>query len=198
MLLIKSINQNEPISDLFKITSFGANNLSIIDLNKLSATNSFFNLLRLIIFKHKNNEYYNNNSIDCLVYSILKKLSQLTSRLFGSLFINDLTKTLLNNKIIFTIDYSLNNNYINKQVVSSICDFIAELIVNQIGFYNNFNKLNDTSIFNKLIDTFKDSQEIINDQLRENYKVVESSVLYCIYTVWSNKKYELIDYCKSK
>jgi hypothetical protein len=187
------------MGELFKITSFGANNLSIIDLNKLSTTNSFFNLLRLILFKHKQNEYFNGNTIDCLVYSILKKLSQLTSRLFGSLFVNDLVILLLNKNIISSIDYSLKNDYTNKQAISSICDFTTELIINQTGFFNNFNKLNDdgSSIFNKLINLLKESHNV-NDRFNENYKVVESSVFNCIYTVWSNKKYDLVNYCKAK
>ncbi|CAF0748679.1 unnamed protein product [Brachionus calyciflorus] len=166
--------------------------------------NWFHLLTKLAIYK-------SNQSLDCLIFSIFKKISQLTPRLFGSL-LGPYTQQM------HTVILSKLKSEQNGQIISILSDFICSLIENQPGF---FQILADLKIEAFKEETKKDSSDlnekfIEGDQsiLKELFELVskleksnKSSEDYCVslsgvvsifYTMWSNKKINYMNYCKQK
>ena len=94
-----------------------------------NSTNWFQLLTKIAIFK-------SNRTIDCLLFSLFKKISQLTPLLFGSLlgpYANQIHSILLS-KI------SKNSE---GQIVTIICEFLCSLIQNQPAFFQKLAELSN-------------------------------------------------------
>jgi len=83
--------------------------------------NWFYLLTKIIIYKP-------NRILDCLLFSIFKKISQFTPRLFGSL-IGMYTAQ------IHTIILKKLDSRSDGQIVKTICEFLCSLVENQPGFF---------------------------------------------------------------
>lgn len=84
-------------------------------------TNWFHLLTKIAIYK-------SNRTVDCLLFSLFKKISQLTPLLFGSLLGQYANKihTVLLNKI---------DNASQGQIIPIVCEFLCSLIENQPAFF---------------------------------------------------------------
>jgi hypothetical protein len=83
--------------------------------------NWFYLLNKIIIYK-------SNRILDCLIFSIFKKVSQFTPRLFGSLI--GIYTSRIHMIILDKLD-SCNEG----QTIKTICEFLCSLVENQPGFF---------------------------------------------------------------
>ena len=133
-LLIECINEqykkHETLNEMnyFKASLFTSitNNDCLIDQYDNNSINSNYieTLTKLVIFKR-------NRVLDSLVFSLYKKISQLTPRLFGSIFTNDEEIDLFRESIINRLNY----NNMDSQSINSISKFLCILVEFQPSFF---------------------------------------------------------------
>ena len=117
-LMQLNLMMTKPSADQTNILSSDAD----IEISQYSSGVNWFHLLTKIAINKS------NQILDCLLFSIFKKLSQLTPRLFGSLlgpFTNQFHKIILE---------KLNINS-DGQILKIICEFLCSLVENQPGFF---------------------------------------------------------------
>jgi len=140
-------------------TGYSSSTKSVFD--ERNETNWFHLLTKIVIYK-------SNRTIDCLLFSLFKKIAQLTPLLFGSLlgpYANKIHSILLGK-----IEQSSQG-----QIISIICEFLCSLIENQPAF------------FQKLADLSEDNSERGKE---DNRKLVEGkkSVLKALFNLLSQLK----------
>lgn len=160
-LLIRSINdQNYQLANIDEVSSTNEtitkNNQFLLQLNLMMSnsnankssstlsskpyeyncnkneTNWFHLLTKIAIYK-------SNSILDCLLFSIFKKISQLTPRLFGSLL--GVYSNHMHRIILKKLD-SKNDG----QVISIVSEFLCSLIENQPGYFNILSSLKVESV----------------------------------------------------
>lgn len=162
-------------------------------------TNWFHLLTKIAIFK-------SNRTIDCLLFSLFKKISQLTPLLFGSLlgpYANQIHMVLLN---------KINNNS-EGQIITILCEFFCSLIENQAAFFHQLADLTKENLKDNEKDKNSDTKTIESDRNilkslfklfsklkkdSQDYYISVSGVYSVFYTIWSNKKVDYMNYCKNK
>lgn len=145
MLLTKSLNEqyttnnnnnNNTINEINNLkfsllthTSSIYENYLIDQFHCLFAnTNLFTNIVKIIIYK-------TNPTSDSLVFILCKKISQLTPRLFGSLFNNESEICLFYQSIFDR--FNTNNSQFNSQTINSMCEFLCATIEFQPTFFQH-------------------------------------------------------------
>ena len=116
------INKNNQfIVQLNLLMSKAASKSAINSILDKSEVNWFHLLIKISIYK-------SNRILDCLLFSIFKKVSQLTPGLFGCLLdpFGDKMHSIILNKL---------NSAKDGQIVTIISDFLCSLIENQPGFF---------------------------------------------------------------
>jgi hypothetical protein len=190
----KSILKNENITNISSIDA-STKNLSLLSsLNyKTSEINYFHLLIKIALFK-------SNSILDCLLFSLLKKVSQLTPSLFGTL--------------VGPYDTQLHDLILSKfsdndgQMITILSEFLCSLIENQSGYFQVLaqltvekdEKLNEKfiegekSIMKALFNLFKSLK--LDSQNSDNYYVTLAGIYSIFYTIWLNKKLDYMNYCK--
>lgn len=174
------VKNNQFIMQLDVIMSkTGYSNSLKCSFDDKNSTNWFQLLTKIAIFK-------SNRTIDCLLFSLFKKISRLTPLLFGSLlgpYANQIHSVILS-KI---------NKSSEGQIITIICEFLCSLIENQPAF---FQKLADLSNKPEEDKTDKRSdKEAEKEGQKEESKIVEGdrSILKALFTLLSDlKKVNLI------
>ncbi len=157
--------------------------MSLSNSNKNNANNGNLSLLNTIEIGHDTNWFYllvkisiykSNPILDVLLFSIFKKLSNLTPRLFGSLigpFSNQFHSIILSK-------LKLSNG---GQIVSTMCEFLCSLIEHQPGFFQTLADLriesSDDGKSEKFVEGVKSILKAIFDLLDE-FKKQENKVNY--------------------
>lgn len=208
---IPLLNEKDPQSN----DIINKNNQFLLQLNLLmSQSNPFLNknLVNSSITENKNDTnwfhlltkifiYKSNQTIDCLLFSIFKTISQLTPRLFGSLIGQQTHQMHL--KIIERIRTQQSGS-----LIATLCEFLCSLIQYQPGF---FQILADVKTDSKDKDQIVEGNQSILRELflllsrikssdnenREFYETL-ASILSVFFTIWSVKKINLMNYCRQK
>jgi hypothetical protein len=157
-------------------------------------------LLKLAIFK-------SNCVMDCLLFSIFKKVSQLTPSIFGALVgpYDAKIKELILSK------FRVNSASFDGQIATIMCEFLCSLIENQSGFFQQMagvsltseNKFveTDSSVLKAMFSLLSSLKPQKGDQSigREDFYYVSLAGVYSIfYTIWLGKKVDYMNYCKQK
>jgi hypothetical protein len=137
-------------------------NITILNttLDGKSEINWFYLLAKIAVFK-------SNSILDCLLFSIFKKVSQLTPRLFGSLVgpFAEQMHTIILSKLQISND---------GQTISTMCEFLCSLVENQPGFFQTLACLKCEPNTNTSTG---------NDQLNEKFIEGDRSVLKAIFNL---------------
>jgi hypothetical protein len=133
-LLVKCINEQFKTSkalieiNYFKsslLTTVNDNDYSMSQYNNNTNSNYVETLVKLIIYKR-------NTILDSLTFSLFKKISQLTPRLFGSIFSNNEEINLFCESIV----NRLKSDKPDAQAVNSIAKFLCTLVEFQPSFFH--------------------------------------------------------------
>ena len=167
--------------------------------NSNSNTNSNYveTLMKLIIYKR-------NTILDSLTFSLCKKISQLTPRLFGSIFTNNEEIQLFCESIISR----LKSDNPDSQAINSIAKFLCTLVEFQPSFFQSLANINiqkskdgktvyeegSKSIFRYIFHLL----ENLNENKLYEQSASTAGIQSLFYTIWHNKKYEYINYLKER
>ncbi len=110
-------------------TGYSSSARSVFD--ERDDTNWFHLLTKIAIYK-------SNRTIDCLLFSIFKKIAQLTPLLFGSLLGPYANK--IHSVVLRKIEAKSQG-----QIVSIVCEFLCSLIESQPAFFQKLADLSETS-----------------------------------------------------
>ena len=157
-------------------------NLSILNtttsLDNKNEINWFYLLAKIVIYK-------SNTILDCLLFSIFKKISQLTPRLFGSLigpFANQMHTVVLS-KLRASND---------GQIISTICEFLCSLVENQPGFFQTLACLKiepkSTAAQTNTLTGGSSSTTAASNEQTETFVEGDRSVLKAIFDLLSDLK----------
>jgi hypothetical protein len=205
-LLVKCINEQFKTSkalieiNYFKsslLTTVNDNDYSMSQYNNNTNSNYVETLVKLIIYKR-------NTILDSLTFSLFKKISQLTPRLFGSIFSNNEEINLFCESIV----NRLKSDKPDAQAVNSIAKFLCTLVEFQPSFFHlladiNIKKTNeDKTVYEEGSKSIFKCIFYLLENLNEN-KLYEQSastagIQSLFYTIWHNKKYEYINYLRQR
>lgn len=126
-------------------------------LTETASNKSEINWFHLLVklAKHKS-----KSIMDCLLFSLFKKIAQLTPRLFGSLlgpYTSQMHEILLS-KLKFAN---------GGQVISSVCEFLCSLIENQPGFFQTLAALKFETATDRCTDDSRSVLKAMADLLNE-------------------------------
>jgi hypothetical protein len=142
-------------------------NISLLNttLEGKSEINWFYLLTKIAIYK-------SNSILDCLLFSIFKKVSQLTPRLFGSLVgpFAEQMQTIILSKLQISND---------GQTISTMSEFLCSLVENQPGFFQTLACLKCEP---------STSSSSSNDQLNEKFIEGDRSVLKAVFNLLTDLK----------
>lgn len=137
--------------------------------NSQSATLAEVNWFHLLVnlAKHKS-----ANITDCMLFSLFRKIAQLTPRLFGSLLGTDVCVNQMHEIVVSKLKASVLGR---GQVVSSVCEFLCALVEYQPGYFQSLAALkSDSSSTTVQVDESRSVLKFLFDLLKElkNHKVI--------------------------
>jgi hypothetical protein len=159
---------------------------------------NWFHLL-IQIAKHKPNQI-----LDCLLFSLFRKISQLTPRLLGSLlgpFTGQMHSIVLS-KLKFTSA--------GGQQIGTLCEFLCSLVECQPGFFQTLTDLKIEHVAGAGVEKFTEGSRSLFtalfgllDELKTkkdspDYYASMAGLFSIFYTIWAQKKIDYMNYCRQK
>lgn len=200
--LLMSKSKTQQSMDIESHLSSSSSDLLIDIADNLNGINWFYLLTKMIIYKP-------NKILDNLLFSIFRKISIMTPRLFGSLlgsFTDQMHSSIFER---LSSDFKLEN-----QSISIICEFLSSLIEYQPGFFqiladirveksmkagnSEENIVEGSRSVLKILFTILDKLTEIRDDNKELFFSSMSGVYSIFNTIWLHRKLDYMNYCRMR